>query len=203
MSALVALVAVGGIALAVFVIWWSAVWVLGPLDQAAKNRWHPVQFSLADFLCLFILVDLPMGGIHCFVPQGDREMGGVIAADVLVALLAALVWWTGVRTLSRAGIHGTWRRGFVLAVVIPAGYAGSFIVGCLPFFIIGLWNGNSPLAMKLTVAEVATGGALYGLGHITHGVVASASRLVRESGSMGDLPDTQDTCGHAARPPLP
>jgi hypothetical protein len=187
-----ALVVLGGIALAVIVIWRSAVWVLGPLDQAARNRWHPVQFSLADFLCLFILVDLPMGGIHCCVPKGDGVMGGVIAADVVVAVLAALVWWTGVRTLSRAGIHGTWRRGFVLAVVIPVGYAGSFIIGCLPFFIIGLWldNGNSPSAMKLTVAEIATGGALYGLGHITRAVVASASRLVGESGSTGDLPDT-------------
>ncbi len=187
-----ALVVIGGIVLAVIVIWRSAVWVLGPLDQAARNRWYPVQFSLADFLCLFILVDLPMGGIHCCVPNGDGVTGGVIAADILVVVLAALVWWTGVRTLSRAGIHGTWQRGFVLAVVLPVGYAGSIIIGCLPFFIIGLWqeNGNSPLAMKLTTAEIATCGAIYILGHITRAVVASASRLVGESGSTRDLPDT-------------
>ena len=168
---------VGGIALAVIAIWRSAVWVLGPLDQAARNRWHPVQFSLADFLCLFILVDLPMGGIHYCVPQGDGVTGGVIAADVVVVVLAALVWWTGVRTLSRAGIMAPGGAGFVLAVVIPVGYAGSCIIGCLPFFIIGRWldNGDSPLAMKLTVAEIATGGVLYGLGHITRAVVASAS----------------------------
>jgi hypothetical protein len=184
-------VSLGGIALAVLVIRWCAVWVLGPLDQAAKKRRHPVQFSLADLLCLFILVDLPMGGIQCLVPEGDRVTGGVIAADVVVAGLAALVWWTGVRTLSRAGIHGTWQRSFVLAIVIPAGYAGPFIIGCLPFVIIGVWLGdhNFPLAMKLTVAEIATGGTVYGLGRITRAVVASASRLVGKSGSTGDLPD--------------
>ncbi len=160
--------------------------------QSTSKKYGILTFSLADFLYLFILVDLPMGGNHCCVPTGDGVTGGVIAADVLVVVLAALVWWTGVRTLSRAGIHGTWRRGFVLAVITPVGYAGSVIIGCLPFFIIGLWqeNGNSPLAMKLTTAEIATCGAIYSLGHITRAVVASASRLVGESGSTGDLPDT-------------
>ncbi len=171
------MVVLGGIALTVIVIWRSAGWVLGPLDRAAKNRWYPVQFSLADFLCLFILVDLSLGGIHSCVPKGDGVMGGAIAVDAVVVVLAALVWWTGVRTLSRAGIHGTWRRGFVLVVVIPVGYAGSFIIGLLPWFIIGHWfdNGDALFAMRLTVAEIATGGVLYGMGHITRAVVASAS----------------------------
>jgi hypothetical protein len=190
-GATLALLGLGGFALAVFVIWRAAVWVLGPLDRAARRRSHPVQFSLADLLCLFILVDLPMGGIHCLVPNGDRTPDGVIAADVVVTLVAALVWWTGVRTLSRAGIHGTWQRSFVLAVVIPAGYAGPFIIGCLPVFIIGLWlnDGNLPLVMKLTVVEITTGGVVYSLGRITRAMVASASRPVGESSSTGDLPD--------------
>ena len=42
--------------------WFTLKWVFGPLDRAAKNRKYPIQFSLADFLCLFVEIQLAFAG---------------------------------------------------------------------------------------------------------------------------------------------
>lgn len=54
MAELVALLAVVCLSIAIAVA--VAVWVLRPLDKAAKDRGHAVQFTLGDFFCLFILI---------------------------------------------------------------------------------------------------------------------------------------------------
>ena len=47
-----------------FALWACGFWILRPLDRAAKNRRYAIQFSLADLLCLFVLVELPLGALH-------------------------------------------------------------------------------------------------------------------------------------------
>ena len=80
-------------------------WVLGPLDRAAKNRRFAMQFSLADLLCLFVLVQLPVGLLHWAAGGSKMEPGGVLVVDIQIAVAATVVWWKCVRTMSRAGIH--------------------------------------------------------------------------------------------------
>jgi hypothetical protein len=149
-------------------------WTLGPLDRAAKDRRYPIQFSLADLLCLFVLVQLPIGAVHC-VPHGQGVRGVMVVVDVVLAAVAAVVWWTGVRTLSRAGIHVVWQRCLLLSVVLPSAVVGSFAGVGLPAAAIACFSSREPewggwlLAMEIPLFAI-----LYGLGRFTRAVVASS-----------------------------
>ena len=81
-----------------FAAWACLNWVLGPLDRAAKNRRYPIQFALADLLCLFVLIQLPVGLIHW--AARDVPRGRLVIFDVVLGVVATVVWWFCVRTLS-------------------------------------------------------------------------------------------------------
>ena len=78
-------------------------WVLRPLDRAAKNRRHPTQFTIADFFCLFLLIQLPMALVHALVPKS--EPAAIWVLDGLGWFFFGAAWWAGVLRLSRAGIR--------------------------------------------------------------------------------------------------
>ncbi len=161
-------------------------WVLRPLDRAAKNRPFAIQFSLADLLCLFVLVQLPLGVVHSvlhWVPRGGEVHVGVLVVDLVVGLLAASVWWAYVRTLSRAGIHVVWHRCVALTIALPAAFLGSIAMTLLPVLAVGLLIGRETSAgLWMLLAMVAVGGVLYGLGRFTRAIVAAAE--ARRSGRL-------------------
>ncbi len=53
------LLAAIGIAAAIAPLIWVARTILAPIDRAAKFRVAPVSFSIGDFLCLFLAIQLP------------------------------------------------------------------------------------------------------------------------------------------------
>ncbi len=117
LAGFIALVAVGAAIIGIIVAIAFAAraclnWVLGPLDRAAKNRQFPIQFGLADLLCLFVLIQLSIGFLQWM--SGDVE--AVVVLDILLGVIVIVVWWKCVRTLSQAGIHGAWQRCFVLTL---------------------------------------------------------------------------------------
>jgi hypothetical protein len=147
-------------------------WVLGPLDRAAKNRWYPIQFGLADLLCLFVLIQLPVGLMHWTLH--DMLGKGVVVLDVLLGVAATLVWWVCVRTLSRAGIHVVWQRCAVLTLVMPGTYASTLALIGLPIAVVALFVEHHPaIAGWLLLVEVILPFVLYGLGRCTRAVVAA------------------------------
>jgi hypothetical protein len=157
-----------------FVVFGSPLWVLEPLDRAARNRRFPVQFSLADLLCLFALVQLPLGVAH-WVIGGPSINQSVLPVDLGIVMLATTVWWSGVRTLSRAGIHATWQRCMALTLAIPVGFAGGF--GLVALHVVGLIrvaSEKNPAGYWLLFAEVPLGSVIYGLGRFTRAIVAAA-----------------------------
>lgn len=151
----------------------SIVWVLGPLDRAAKNRRAPIQFGLADMLCLFVLIQLPIGGIHWLV-RGHYDPQDAIVPDIIVALVATGVWWVCWRTMSRAGILVAWQRMLVLAILLPGGYVGSIALAVLPIAACALFcNGEPTTAWVLVTIELILPVILYIFGRITRLIVAS------------------------------
>ena len=89
-----------------------------PIDEAARDRRHPAQFSLADFLCLFFLLQLSMGLVHwAFASESGVYFVWFLDAYAWIAL--ASLWWAGVRRLSRAGVRNPWIRCAFLTVAIP------------------------------------------------------------------------------------
>lgn len=161
----------------VVITWFALRWVLGPLDRAAKNQPYPVQFTLADFLCLFVEVQLTLAGPSlAFGTMQDKSP----AIGVTVALTATvlLVWWTGVRTLSRAGVHGTAGRAFTLIAAIPLGFAAAIALPLLAIAIgLSFVEPRSEIpAALLGLIGIALVLLVAGLGFAIRRILASANR---------------------------
>jgi hypothetical protein len=158
----------------------GVMWVLGPIGRAAKNRSYPVQFTLADFLCLFVLVQLALAGPAILLRRSNERNDPVTTACTLVAAivgLMVLLWWSGVRTLSRAGIHNTFARAVTLTIAIPFGYGFSIALAVVPiaFFVsLAKEDGNFSIAGYLFLAELALVALVWALGLITRRIVAKA-----------------------------
>jgi hypothetical protein len=156
-------------------VWASLNWVLGPLDRAAKNRQSPIQFGLADLLCLFILIQLPVGIVHWTLADVLRE--GIVVVDILIGIVAGLVWWVCWHTMSRAGIEVVWQRCVVLALVLPGGYVGSVALMVLPIAVGALLlfqPDRSTIACWLLLVEVVLPAILYYFGRFTRAIVAAS-----------------------------
>ncbi len=127
------------VACALVGIFFLGRWSFGPIDDAAKSRMHPVQFSMIDLLSLVVLFQLPMAAIRWLVggvDGSDWERGGVWMLYGAGWLASGLCWWTSVRTLSRAGIHNPWHRAFFVAVILPATIVGTFGTVLLPAIVL-------------------------------------------------------------------
>ena len=173
-----------------------ARWILRPLDRAAKGREAPAQFTLVDFLCLVFMAQLPTGLVQWMFYGSGREQGAALGICVFAWIACGLLWWTAIRTLGRAGIHGTWQRAGFLALVLPVTIFG--IIGFLPlsFAVLAVafsgeasWRG-----LRFGLALLAEGGligALYACARYTRWLVASAPRpdgQARPSSSNATVP---------------
>jgi hypothetical protein len=153
--------------------WACLNWVLGPLDRAAKNRQFPIQFGLADLLCLFVLIQLPVGILNWTLADDLKQ--GIVAADILVGIAAGSVWWVCWHTMSRAGIQVVWQRCVVLALVLPGGYVGSIALAVLPFAAVALFMSDRPtIAWWLLLVEIVLPAILYYFGRFTRTIVAAS-----------------------------
>jgi hypothetical protein len=162
-----------GVAAGVFVVWGSISWVLTPLERAAKHRLYAVQFTLADFLCLFVLVQLPLGVVH-WAAHNSAQREAVLGLDLLAAGIAVVAWFACVQMLSAAGIHVVWQRSVALAVVMPITIFGNFAAILMPVAAVAmLTDGRFSAACWLLVAEVVLGCVFYGLGRFTRAIVAA------------------------------
>jgi hypothetical protein len=139
-----------------------ALWVMRPVDRAARFLRRPTQFTVTDFLCLFFIIQLPMALIHGFLKpqdigmmrQQDRMM--IWLLDIFVWCACGAMWWGSVRTLSRAGIERPLYRSIFLAVVLPITI---FATVAAPGLLIGVASGWRS-ASTSTIALLAGGAVL-------------------------------------------
>jgi hypothetical protein len=164
--------------------------VLGPLHVAAKDRRFARQFSLADLLCLFVVMQLPFGTVH-WMAQGNQDLMGEVIVDSLIGVAVATLWCSYVGTLSRAGIEVVWHRCAVLCVAMPIAVVGGFAMVLIPIaaFIV-LTSGDRSIGYWLILAEVLLAGVLYGLGRFTRFIVAAAEASRRESPPVPGNPES-------------
>ena len=94
-----------------------ARWVLRPLDEAARRSRMRLQFTVLDFLCLFVLVQVPMALIHGISRYTPTIV--IALADAFSWLCVGSMWFAGVWAMSRAGIHRAADRCLFLVVVLP------------------------------------------------------------------------------------
>jgi hypothetical protein len=174
------LVLVAGLALVATLVGIAAVTgagVLRPLDQAAKKSKLPLQFTLGDFFCLFLLIQLPTGLLHFWLsPLEDPE---IWVFDGLAWVCCGLMWWVSVRTLSRAGIRNPWHRGVFLVLVLPVAYFGSIVSAILwPVLCVlafqDIGRGDLSRVASIGAVQVALLTAVFVCRHFTRRMVAAA-----------------------------
>src|SRR5262245_34409327 len=110
-------------------IWFIGRWILAPIDQAGKSRKAPVRFSIGDFLCLFLALQLPLTGAYQFIDKEDR--GPFWMVTFISWIVAPTIWWACARALSKAGVVNGRHRFVFLGLIMPAVY-----YGLIPFILL-------------------------------------------------------------------
>jgi hypothetical protein len=111
---------------AIFSFLGIAKWILKPIDDAAKFHNAPIRFSIADFLCLFLAIQLPLTLVHQI--QGEETEVHFWVFTILTWLIGPIVWISCARALSRAGISNGRYRLVFMGLILPVVY-----YGLLPF----------------------------------------------------------------------
>lgn len=102
-----------------------AGFILRLLDRAAKAQRQTVKIYVVDFFSLLFLMQIPFA---ILMQQSNNDRLMAIAVSGVFSLLMALVWWTTIRTVSKAGIVRVADRCWISLLVIPMMYVGSFAI---------------------------------------------------------------------------
>lgn len=160
------------------------LWVFNPLERAARRRELPPQYSIADFLCLFFLIQLPMALVHGYfggaesrraADELDRVAPWIL--DAFAWFACGMMWWLSVRTLSRAGIRNPWSRAIFLVVVVPVALVGALGIPILSAVIVTDLGSLAPFSWwsLVLLLELALIAAVLGCGKYTRRIVAAAA----------------------------
>jgi hypothetical protein len=144
--------AISGVAAVVIPLVVIGRWILAPIDRAAKSREAPVRFSISDFLCLFLAIQIPLAAIYRFTDYDDHRPYWMFFA--ITWLIGPLVWYCCARTLSKAGVMKGSHRFVFMGLVMPLVYYGFLPFAFLTFanllFLVGVKhtpNGMQPVSI--------------------------------------------------------
>src|SRR5215212_5775602 len=115
-------IVVAGILLAVAPATWIARLILSPIDRAAKFRRAPVRFSIGDFLCLFLAIQIPLAAVHRYLNEETMEAYWIFT--IITWFVAHVIWYVGARTLSKAQVTASAPRFVFLGLIMPLVYYG-------------------------------------------------------------------------------
>ncbi len=110
--------------------------ILKPLTQQAKRGRYRVQFTLLDFSCLFLQLQLAMGFVVSYVDRAAGAAFWVVFGLLLLAFTA--IWWGGVKALSEAGVRGPGRRAAFILVLLPGAEAVMIAGGVIAVFVMAI-----------------------------------------------------------------
>jgi len=151
-------------------IYWLGRWILGPIDRAAKTVRAPVRLFVADFLCLFVAVQLPLTFVSRMRSEETEVYFWIFA--VLTWVIAPIIWICCAVTLSRAGITNGKSRMVFMGLVLPIAYYGliPFVV-MTAFAIVSLIAGQGTEILQrpwLVTLWASIGAALVACGRFTN-----------------------------------
>ncbi len=181
-----------------------AVWVLGPIDRAAKEFRAPMQFTLVDFLCLFFLVQLPMALIHGLLSEDELAARWIL--DIYAWCAIGAFWTASVHFLSRAGIGNPRHRAVFLSFVAPSAIAGAIVLPSLTAVaLVALAHFTNPFSpgnrIPTTIGTLVYIGllaAVFFSGRFTRTIVAAAARQRESADAPSQTPDPQHEQSRAA-----
>jgi hypothetical protein len=191
----------GGTLMAVYLL---GRWVLGPIDRAAKARRAPVRLSVADFLCLFVAVQLPLT-LVARMRSDDTEPWFWIFA-ILAWVVAPVIWISCAVTLSRAAITKGSQRLVFMGLVLPIAY-----YGLIPFVVLAAMAVGMTFEGRLSQLVrypgtiflwMITGGAIFLSGLYTRRLVALPVLVPVPAGQSDNQAAKVEAAGAAERDPV-
>lgn len=167
----------------------TGIWILRPLDLAAKFKRKPTRFTILDFFGLVFLVQIPMALVHATLSRDDETLLYWVFM-VLGWIASVAVWAMAVKTFSNAGIEAVWTRAALVFFVLPMAYMGTFAVVVIAFLMAGFARSSSPLVLAALVAlEMFLVANLIAAGIYTRRVAPPEWRHAGQGDSpFGDLP---------------
>lgn len=153
------------------------VWILRPLDLAARNRRNPTRFTMLDFLGLVFLLQLPMAILHPLLGSIHEADSSLKVLSGFGCVISAFIWWGGVKTFSHAGIDAVRSRGVLVFIVLPVAFYGSFASVIIPAVWWSDWSLGFAALVKLALLEIALIGAIGFSGYYSRWVVKQGSKL--------------------------
>ncbi len=139
------------------------VFFLRQIDNAAKKRGAPFGIFLVDLFSLSFMIAIPLAIVTSNGVEFDDRVAPLLTIIGIPTM--ALVWWTTIRTVSKAGINNSvWRAGVSL-IVIPMCYVGNIVIGVLTAGILhGEINDTRMIALDglLIALTIASGFIVFG-----------------------------------------
>src|SRR5689334_22077503 len=76
----------------------AGLYVLRPLDRAAKKNKCPTRFTIVDFLALTAHLSVPLALFASYSRGAPGDQGALIVLAGFGCFAAALIWWGTVKT---------------------------------------------------------------------------------------------------------
>ena len=139
----------------------SGIYVLRPLDRAARKRRLPTQFTIVDFLALVTHLSIPLGLMGPASKYYEGTRGPALVLIVFGCLAAFLIWCGTVATAAKAGITQPLKRLLMIGLVVPVTFVAAFAFGpTLLYLVCTPFTDGKPPSLWLGLLAVVTGGVL-------------------------------------------
>ena len=142
----------------------GGVWALRPVELAARARQYRVQFTILDFLALISYFAVPLGLMAAVGERSREEPAFALILSIGGCFVAWVIWWSGVRRASQAGVRDSRKRLLLIGVIVPLTYAVC-IVGTLmvPVMIVHFLGGKPPAPVWVYAVIMAWVGYFWGV----------------------------------------
>lgn len=154
-------------------VYFVASLILGPIDRVAKTHNAPLRFRIIDFFCLVVELQIAFGLAVQFDEPRERFIVGGLGTS-----LAVVMWFAGVRTLSKAEIEDSRRRAAFNWFVLPFSYIGILAVAPLVLSLFG-YSTTIPVWHLLTAMGVPPGLVLCGV--LARWIASGAAQVDKSS----------------------
>jgi len=142
---LVGFVALAGVLLVpLLIVYGIGQWILGPIDRLGSQLGGSIRYRIVDFFCLFFVIQFVLAVCLYGFSRPRTKLGLGVTLTVVVVLM----WFQGIKRLSRAGIDDPWRRTLFNVYVLPHAYFGSVVAipGVFSLLVQGLDEGFGSLS---------------------------------------------------------
>ena len=152
-----------------------SAWLLRPLEQHAKLGSRRLQFTLGDWICLFLMIQLWAAVVHSVLALTMSTTDYALFMDIYGWLLVVGIWLAAVWRLTATEVRNVWHRAGAILIVYPLAVIGPTVVpilfSSLLLACVATFYGEEYAAIIVALCAVSVLAIL--------GLIAGAERFAR------------------------